>query len=69
MTYAVAKLNKRLHIVNDGVVVYTPPNFLKLPNRDALAALAAAFDEQGYVGGDVLTTFERRFSTRNPSVT
>lgn len=41
MTFIVVKRNKRLHIVrDDGTSIYTPPNFLRLPNREVLWAVA-----------------------------
>ena len=66
-TYEVRKIHKRLHVteLETGAVVYTPPDFVKLPNRAALRDLADAFTAAGCrrdIGA--IIAFESTYSIR-----
>jgi hypothetical protein len=63
----VEKRNKRLHIVNErtGGILYTPPDFVKIPDREALRCLAHCFNWRGRLHIDDIAEFEWDFSSRN----
>lgn len=47
--YAVKKINKRMHIVDDtGNSVYTPPDYVRMLDRSNLQEIADKFNEFGY---------------------
>ena len=62
--FTVAKVNKRLWIVEGDRPVYTPPDFVKLGSREPLKALAQIFNETGAYDVDAVAGFESRHSTR-----
>jgi hypothetical protein len=59
-TYEVEKRNKRLHIieVETGKIVYTPPDFVKLPDRLPLRILAATFNVMQRRDIEMISSFE-----------
>lgn len=62
-TADVVKRHKRLHIVvreNDRVL-YTPPDFVQLPNRAPLEDLARKFTELQRRDIDLITDLEYRY--------
>lgn len=64
-TYDVVKISKRLYIqrFEDKLLVYSPPDFIRLPNRQALKDLADEFTHgRRYI--DAITTFETVYSPR-----
>lgn len=62
----VVKTNKRLHIIDirSGEVVYTPPDFVRIPNREALRGLATSFNWLGRRSIDEIAQFEWEHSHR-----
>lgn len=62
----VIKLYKRLHIVvvDTGAIVYTPPDFVKLPSRAPLQALALAFSDSQHRDIDLIANFEHIWGRR-----
>jgi hypothetical protein len=67
--FVVVKRHKRCHIVNkeSGVVVYTPPSFVRFPYRAALWSLADAFSSVGDRCINAIAEFESRWNERPQS--
>lgn len=61
MIAIVVKQRKRLHIIDYGTgdVLYTPPDFLRLVNRDRLRSLAEAFTRTQSRDISAIMEFER----------
>jgi hypothetical protein len=65
MTFSVVKRQKRLWIDRwDGTPIYTPPNFVRLPNREPLIALALHFTLTCSRDIDAIAAFEDKYSAR-----
>lgn len=64
-TYDVVKRNKRLYIqrYEDKLLVYSPPDFIRIPNRQALQDLADEFT-QGRPYIEAIMAFETAYSPR-----
>jgi hypothetical protein len=71
--FEVVKRNKRMHIVwsRDGRSIYTPPNFVRVPNRQALKFLATEMVGECAASGKYpiasIMEFEGRFSRSEPT--
>lgn len=60
--FTVIKWNRRLYIQSEGVLVYSPPNFVRVVSRDRLKLLAEqATVEQG-LHIHLIAAFERNSS-------
>lgn len=62
LMFEVRKINKRLHITEDGRSIYSPPDFVKVPNRTAVIDLADTFNRLGYRCIDAIVAFEDHYS-------
>jgi hypothetical protein len=62
-TAEVVKRHKRLQVVvvETGEVLYVPPNFVMLPSREPLVALARHFTAVGHRDIDAIARFEGRY--------
>ena len=65
-TFEVRKINKRLWIVRyeDGVPVYTPPDFVKIHSRQPMIDLAAAFTKRLRYDISAVVEFQSKYSIR-----
>ena len=63
--YQVKKINKRLVIVKDNVVVYTMPNWLRITSKKDLEELAVKFNQSNKRCIDSIVQFETKFSPRS----
>lgn len=67
MYYDVAKINKRVHIIDGRTkIIYTPPDFIrdKMTNREKLKTLAEKFNQIGGRDIDAIIEFEASFYDR-----
>ena len=63
--YQVKKINKRLVIVKDNIVVYTMPNWLRITSKKDLEELAVKFNQSNKRCIDSIIHFETKFSPRS----
>ena len=63
--YQVKKINKRLVIVKDNIVVYTMPNWLRITSKKDLEELAVKFNQSNKRCIDSIMHFETKFSPRS----
>lgn len=63
MMHEVRKVNGRLVITSDGVVIYGMPFWVRISNRDDLRWLAERFDLEGGPDISAIMEFETRHST------
>lgn len=66
-TCVVVKVNKRLHIrsVETGEIIYTPPDFVRVPHREAMGDLARVFTEKKTRDIAAIIEFEARWTKRS----
>ena len=62
MTFTVAKRHRRVWIDCDGEPIYTPPNFVRIPDRAAIACLADAMNAVGRYDIMAIADFEYRYT-------
>jgi len=60
--FAIQKINKRIHIVNGGRPVYSPPDFIRgrVRSRDDLQLVADAFNARGDYDVGAVMEFETK---------
>ena len=66
VTYEAVKRHKRLWLmeVETGNLVYTPPSWVKLPNRSPMHALAWGMTDRLKYDIDLIMAFETTFNPR-----
>ena len=66
--FAIQKINKRLHIVNGGRPVYSPPDFVRgrVRSRDDLQLVADAFNARGAYDVVAVMEFETKLRPGRP---
>lgn len=60
--FTVLKWNRRLYIQADGVLVYSPPDFVRLTSRDSLKLLAEQATQAQALRLHLIAAFERNSS-------
>ena len=56
--FTVCKWNRRLYIAADGVLVYSPPDFIRLDSRDSLQQLAVSATKSQNLDIALISNFE-----------
>lgn len=57
--FTVCKWNRRLYIQSDGVLVYSPPDFVRIASRDRLKLLAEQATQAQALHVPLIAAFER----------
>lgn len=63
--FAIKKVNKKLHIVENDAIVYTVPNFIRSVNRMQLNELVKSFNSLNQRSIDAIIDWESKFNPKN----